>query len=304
MSVRECPNPAVEAEPDGALEQVIVPRTSDVGGFEVARALPSAHKRLVGPFVFLDQMGPGEILRGDGLDVRPHPHIGLSTLTYLFDGVITHRDSLGTVQDIRPGAVNWMTAGSGIAHSERSPEVVRHHGGRLFGLQAWVVLPHDQEECAPAFSHLAQNDLPQIESPGLLVRLVAGELFGQRSPLATATETLYADIELAAGVSLPLESRVEERAIYIVTGGLDVDGHDHPAGRLLVIRPGETLTVKARQDCRFVVLGGEPMDGPRHVWWNFVSSSRDRIEQAKADWKAGRFDRVIDDNEYIPLPER
>lgn len=304
MSVRECPDPAVEAEPDGALEQVIVPRTSDVGGFEVARALPSAHKRLVGPFVFLDQMGPGEILRGDGLDVRPHPHIGLSTLTYLFDGVITHRDSLGTVQDIRPGAVNWMTAGSGIAHSERSPEVVRHDGGRLFGLQAWVALPHDQEECAPAFSHLAQNDLPQIESPGLLVRLVAGELFGQRSPLATATETLYADIELAAGVSLPLESQVEERAIYIVTGSLDVDGHDHPAGRLLVIRPGETLTVKARQDCRFVVLGGEPMDGPRHVWWNFVSSSRDRIEQAKADWKAGRFDRVIDDNEYIPLPER
>ncbi|MGY6631464.1 MAG: pirin family protein [Wenzhouxiangella sp.] len=304
MSVRECPDPAVEPDPEGALEQVIVPRTSDVGGFEVARALPSAQKRLVGPFVFLDQMGPGEILRGDGLDVQPHPHIGLSTLTYLFDGVITHRDSLGTVQDIRPGAVNWMTAGAGIAHSERSPDSVRETGGRLFGLQAWVALPQNQEECAPAFSHLAQSDLPLVESPGLLVRLVAGELFGQRSPLATASETLYADIELAAGISLPLESRVEERALYIVSGSLLVDRREHPAGRLLVIRPGETLTVQARQDCRFVLLGGEPMDGPRHVWWNFVSSSRDRIEQAKADWKAGRFDRVIDDNEYIPLPER
>jgi redox-sensitive bicupin YhaK (pirin superfamily) len=298
----------VGADDPEHLEQVIVPRTSDIGGFEVRRALPSAKKRMVGPFVFLDQMGPSEFLLGEGLDVRPHPHIGLATVTYLLSGEITHRDSLGTTQLIRPGAVNWMTAGRGIAHSERSPESARQSGDRLFGMQAWVALPRALEECAPDFAHHAEASLPLIEDAGLSIRLLAGSLFGQRSPVSVASETLYADVEMAAGTKLPIDSPVDERALYLLSGTLEVDGHAHEPGRLLVIKPGVQLVVKADglDDCRFMLLGGEPMDGPRHspVWWNFVSSSRERIEQAKADWKAGHFDRVIDDNEFIPLPER
>jgi redox-sensitive bicupin YhaK (pirin superfamily) len=304
MSYQDCPEPMVGADDPAHLEQVIVPRTSDIGGFEVRRALPSAKKRMVGPFVFLDQMGPSEFLLGEGLDVRPHPHIGLATVTYLLEGAITHRDSLGTTQVIRPGAMNWMTAGRGIVHSERSPASARQSGSRLFGLQAWVALPQSQEECAPDFAHHAATELPMIEDVGLSLRLLAGELFDQRSPVPVASETLYADIELAAGVGLPIESPMAERAIYLVSGTLKVDGHAHEPGRLLVIKPGVRLTVSAVSDCRFMLLGGEPMDGPRHIWWNFVSSSRERIEQAKADWQAGRFDRVIDETEYIPLPER
>lgn len=304
MSYQECPEPMVGQDDPKHLEQVIVPRTSDIGGFEVRRALPSAKKRMVGPFVFLDQMGPSEFLLGQGLDVRPHPHIGLATVTYLLSGEITHRDSLGTTQVIRPGAVNWMTAGRGIAHSERSPESARQAGSELFGMQAWVALPQALEECAPDFAHHGESTLPGIEDKGLSVRLLAGELFGQRSPVPVASETLYADVKLAAGTELPIDSPVAERALYLLSGSLEVDGHAHEPGRLLVIKPGVRLSVKARGDCRFMLLGGEPMDGPRHVWWNFVSSSRERIEQAKADWQAGRFDRVIDDNEFIPLPER
>jgi redox-sensitive bicupin YhaK (pirin superfamily) len=304
MSYQDCPEPIATEEDPAHLEQVIVPRTSDIGGFEVRRALPSAKKRMVGPFVFFDQMGPSEFLIGQGLDVRPHPHIGLATVTYLFDGEITHRDSLGTTQIIRPGAVNWMTAGRGIAHSERTPDDQRKQAGRLAGLQAWVALPRDLEECAPDFAHHARTSLPLMEDIGVSIRLLAGELFEQRSPVPVASETLYADIELAAGVGLPIESPVEERALYLVSGTLKVDGHAHEPGRLLVLKPGARLTVSAIDDCRFMLLGGEPLDGPRHIWWNFVSSSRERIEQAKADWQARRFDRVIDDNDYMPLPER
>ncbi len=304
MSYQKCPEPIANQEDPAHLEQVIVPRTSDIGGFEVRRALPSGKKRMVGPFVFFDQMGPSEFLIGEGLDVRPHPHIGLATVTYLFDGEITHRDSLGTTQIIRPGAVNWMTAGRGIAHSERTPDDQRQRSGRLAGLQAWVALPRNLEECAPDFTHHAEASLPLIEDVGVSIRLLVGELFEQRSPVPVASETLYADIQLAAGVSLPIESSVEERALYLVSGPLKVDGHVHNAGRLLVLKLGVKLTVQAQNDCRFMLLGGEPMDGPRHIWWNFVSSSRDRIEQAKADWQARRFDQVIDDNDYMPLPER
>lgn len=304
MSYQDCPEPIAGDEDPAHLEQVIVPRTSDIGGFEVRRALPSANKRMVGPFVFFDQMGPSEFLIGHGLDVRPHPHIGLATVTYLFEGEITHRDSLGTIQVIRPGAVNLMTAGQGIAHSERTPEELRRQPGQLAGIQAWLALPKDQEECAPDFSHHPAAGLPMMDDAGVAIRLLAGELFGQRAPVPVATETLYADIQLAAGMGLPIDSPHEERALYLVSGTLKVDGHAHEPGRLLALKPGARLTVSAIDDCRFMLLGGEPMDGPRHIWWNFVSSSRDRIEQAKSDWKAGRFDRVIDDNEYIPLPEK
>ncbi len=306
MSYQDCPQPeclGLEAAP-ASIDQIIVPRTSDIGGFEVRRALPSARQRMVGPFVFFDQMGPSEFEPGRGLDVRPHPHIGLATVTYLFSGAMSHRDSLGTVQVIEPGAVNWMTAGSGIAHSERTPDEVRASGGPLSGMQAWVALPKALEECAPAFSHHAAAELPLIEDHGLFVRLLAGELFGRRSAVPTATETLYADVQLKAGTRLPLDSPVEERALYLVEGTVRLDGQDHAPGRLLVLKPGSRPTVEAGTDCRFMLLGGEPMDGPRHLWWNFVSSSRERIEQAKADWQAGRFGQVIGEHEFIPLPER
>lgn len=286
-----------------AIAQVIVPRTSDIGGFAVRRALPSARRRMVGPFVFLDEMGPAEFKVGDGLDVRPHPHIGLATVTYLFEGEIFHRDSLGTAQAIRPGAVNWMSAGSGIAHSERTAADHRHGGEPLHGLQCWVALPTAREESAPAFVHHDSAALPVEAAEGKTVRIVAGSLFGRTSPLATASETLFADVTMEAGALLPLDPAAEERAIYLVSGAVDIAGDRFEAGRLLVFRPGDRITVTALTLVRLAILGGAPMDGPRYIWWNFVSSRKDRIEAAKADWKAGRFAAVPGESELIPLPE-
>lgn len=287
-----------------ALETVIVPRTRDLDdGFEVRRALPSAGRRMVGPFVFFDQMGPTVLAAGKGLDVRPHPHIGLATVTYLFDGEIMHRDSLGTVQPIQPGAVNWMIAGRGIAHSERTPPRVRATGGRLFGIQAWVALPKRDEETAPGFAHHAVGELPQIEDGAARVRLIAGSLFGKRAPVQTFTDMFYADATLQSGGRVPLPADYEERAAYVAEGSIDIAGDAFTAGQLLVFRPGDEITIKANGLARVMLLGGEPMDGPRHVWWNFVSSSQERLEQAKADWKAGRFAPVPDETEFIPLPE-
>ena len=286
-----------------AIEQVIVPRARDLGGFEVRRALPAAGKQMIGPFIFFDQMGPAEFLIGNGVDVRPHPHIGLATVTYLFQGEMWHRDSLGTSMVIKPGEVNLMTAGSGIVHSERETSEARSRARALFGIQAWVALPRSVEEMAPAFAHHGLADLPRIEGDGKRVRLIMGEAFGQRSPVEFAHPTLYAEVVLAPGAVLPLDADYDERAIYIASGGVDIAGDAFEAGRLLVFRPGDRISVLATSHARVMVLGGEPMDGPRHIWWNFVSSSKERIEAAKADWRAKRFAVVPGDElEFTPLP--
>lgn len=285
------------------VETVIVPRTRDLGdGFEVRRALPAAQRRMVGPFVFWDQMGPTVLAPGRGLDVRPHPHIGLATVTYLFEGEILHRDSLGSVQAILPGAVNWMTAGRGIVHSERTAPETRAKGGPLFGIQSWVALPRAAEECAPAFSHYAAQSLPEIAEDGLRARVIAGSLFGARSPVATAWETLYADIALDAGARLTVPEH-EERAVYVVAGEVELGGHAYGPGTLLVLAAKGAPVLHAPTGTRLMLFGGAAMDGPRHIWWNLVSSSQDRIEQAKADWRAGRFPKVPGETEFIPLPE-
>ena len=300
--------PALDAKPGDtlscdAIDMVIVPRARDLGGFSVRRALPSRQRQMVGPFIFFDQMGPAEFLLGTGMDVRPHPHIGLSTVTYLFEGQIIHRDSLGTVLPIRPGELNWMTAGRGIAHSERTPPELRSVGTKLFGIQSWVALSAADEETEPDFLHYGANDLPVLEDEGKVVRVIAGSLLGASSPVRTSSPMFYADISLSAGASVPLDPVYDERAIYTVAGEVEIAGDIFGPAKLLVFRPGDRITIRAETDARFMALGGEPMDGPRHIWWNFVSSRRDRIEQAKADWKMARFDTVPGDTEFIPLPE-
>ncbi len=298
-SEAECRFTAADIDP---IETVVLPHAHDIGGFQVRRALPSRERRLVGPFVFFDQMGPNEFLLGQGLDVRPHPHIGLSTVTYLFRGEIMHRDSLGTSVPIRPGAVNWMTAGRGISHSERTPVEERGRGAALFGIQAWVALPKSHEETAPAFAHHADGTMPVIEDRGLRAQVIAGTLWGATSPVPTFTDMIYADVAMDPGARLPVDEGHPERAIYVAEGAVRIAGVHHDAGQLLVFRPGDALTVEALSTSRLMLLGGEPMDGPRYLWWNFVSSSKERIEQAKADWKAGNFADVHGDAEFTPLP--
>jgi redox-sensitive bicupin YhaK (pirin superfamily) len=295
----ECPAP-----PSG-VELVIVPRAHDLGGFEVRRALPATERQMVGPFIFFDQMGPGEFLAGGGLDVRPHPHIGLATVTYLFDGSILHRDSLGSRQPIVPGDVNWMTAGRGIAHSERTDAALRTRANRLFGIQSWVALPRAAEELPPHFVHHAATALPELSDGGTRLRLIAGEGWGVRSPVVTHSPLFYADADLAPGASLPLPEEHEERGAYVVQGAVDVAGTRFVAGRMLLFRAGDRLALRAGPEgARLLLLGGAAMDGPRYLFWNFVSSSRERVEQAKADWREGRFGTVPgDEQEFIPLPE-
>jgi redox-sensitive bicupin YhaK (pirin superfamily) len=286
-----------------AIETMIVPRSRDIGSFEVRRALPSSQRQMVGPFIFFDQMGPAEFLLGAGMDVRPHPHIGLSTVTYLFDGEIMHRDSLGTVLPIRPGELNWMTAGRGIAHSERTPPELRTGGSRLFGIQSWVALSRKDEETAPDFTHYDAKNIPVLDGDGKAVRVIAGSILGKTSPVKTSSPMFYADVSLAAGASIPLDPEHEERAIYTVGGEVEIAGDVFESGALLVFRPGDRIAIRARTNARFMMLCGEPMDGPRYIWWNFVSSRKERIDQAKADWKQARFDSVPDDREFIPLPD-
>jgi redox-sensitive bicupin YhaK (pirin superfamily) len=286
-----------------AIDAVIEPRTRDLGGFEVRRALPTAQRRAVGPFVFWDQMGPATFAAGRGIDVRPHPHIGLATVTYLFAGEIMHRDSLGTAQPIRAGEVNWMTAGRGIVHSERTPPDLRTGGSPLFGIQAWVALPRTHEECEPAFGHHAGDDLPVVEGDGATVRVLVGTFAGRCSTVPMPWPTFYLDARLDAGASLALPPEHEERAIHVAQGELAVGSQTYGAGRLLVFRAGDEIVARARVPTRALMFGGAPLDAPRHVWWNFVSSSRERIEQAKADWRAHRFAPVPGDTERIPLPE-
>ena len=286
-----------------ALETIVVPRPRDLGGFEVRRALPSAERRNIGPFAFFDQMGPAELAPGSGIDVRPHPHIGLATVTYLFQGTIVHRDSLGSVQAIEPGAVNWMTAGRGIVHSERSDNELRQRRQKLYGLQIWGALPRRYEETDPDFTHYAADLLPQIEGEGKTVRVIAGSLFGKASPVKTFSKLFYGDTVCRPGASLLLDNEYEERGIYLLEGDVDIHGQRFEPGRLLIFSSGDEITIKAVSAARFVLFGGEPLDSPRHLWWNFVSSSRARIEQAKSDWKNGRFAPVPGDSEFIPLPE-
>ncbi|HRD78133.1 MAG TPA: pirin family protein [Hyphomicrobiaceae bacterium] len=286
-----------------AIEQVIVPRARDLGGFEVRRALPAATRQMVGPFIFFDQMGPAEFLLTNGIDVRPHPHIGLATVTYLFEGEIFHRDSLGSALAIRPGELNLMTAGRGIVHSERETSEARTKPRRLFGIQAWAALPKSHEERAPAFVHLGVGDLPRIEGGGARVRLIMGSLYGETSQAEFPHPSFYAEAVLAPGAVLPLDPDYDERAIYIASGVIDIAGQSFEAGRLLTFRPGDRISVLATTNARLMLLGGEPMDGPRHIWWNFVSSSKDRIAAAKADWSGRRFAIVPGDEvERIPLP--
>ena len=288
-----------------AISQVIVPRTVDLGDFAVRRALPSAQTRMVGPFIFFDHFGPAEFHAGNGLDVRPHPHIGLATVTYLFDGEIMHRDSLGTAMAIRPGEVNWMTAGRGIVHSERTRPERRVDGEPIHGLQMWVALPAASEEMNAGFSHHATAEFPVIKENGKNVRVVVGSLYGASSPVPTVHETIFGDVHLKKGTSLPLDAAHEERALYIIEGVVDIAGDRFEPGRLLVFKPGDSISITAVDNTHFVILGGAPMDGPRHIWWNFVSSRKERIEQAKADWKAGHFDKVPGDEiEFIPLPDK
>jgi redox-sensitive bicupin YhaK (pirin superfamily) len=305
MSFFPAKDPALgDARATDAIAQVLVPRSVDLGGFQVHRALPSARSRMVGPFIFFDHFGPAVFQAGNGVDVRPHPHIGLATVTYLFDGEILHRDSLGTALPIRPGAVNWMTAGRGIAHSERTAADRRGGGEPLHGLQLWAALPVKDEETAPAFAHTPAVEIPELHNDGITLRVVAGTLHGLRSPVTTSWETVFAEVRLTAGTTLPLDAEHEERAVYVIAGEIEIGGDRHGPERLLVLRPGDHVEVRATSDAHLVVVGGAAMDGPRHIWWNFVSSRKERIEAAKADWKAGRFDLVPGDAmEFIPLPE-
>jgi redox-sensitive bicupin YhaK (pirin superfamily) len=306
MTILPAAEPASPTPPEG-VETVIIPRAHDLGGFEVRRALPAKQRQMVGPFIFFDEMGPGEFLSGQkGVDVRPHPHIGLSTVTYLFEGRIFHRDSLGTAQAIEPGAVNWMTAGQGIVHSERTAAEDVVQARRLAGIQSWVALPKDQEDAAPAFLHHGAAELPVFAEAGVSGRLVAGEAWGLRSPVAVSSPLFYADATLAPGARLPLPDGHEERAAYVVQGAVSVAGTEFPAGRMLVFRAGDAITLEAGgQGARLLLLGGAAMDGPRFLYWNFVASSRERIEQAKQDWAAQLFAKVPgDEAEFIPLPER
>jgi redox-sensitive bicupin YhaK (pirin superfamily) len=287
-----------------ALELVIVPRTRDLGdGFAVRRALPHGKRQMVGPFIFFDHFGPVQFVSGHGMDVRPHPHIGLATVTYLFDGSIMHRDSEGNIQEIQPGAMNLMTAGRGIAHSERTPDVQRANGQKMLGLQSWIALPKGREEIDPTFQHYDAASLPRVGDTGFSARIIAGSAFGATSKVEMVSPWFYAEVRLDAGKSVPLDADHEERAIYVVDGEIEIAGDRYEGPRMLIFRPGDRITVRATRPARMMFLGGTALEGPRYIWWNFVSSSKERIEQAKQDWKTGRFAAVPQETEFIPLPE-
>lgn len=285
-----------------ALELVIVPRARDLGGFEVRRALPHQKRQMVGPFIFFDHLGPVQFIAGQGMDVRPHPHIGLATVTYLFDGRVMHRDSQGHVQEISPGAMNLMTAGRGIAHSERTPDAERQAGQHMLGLQSWIALPLAEEETTPSFQHFPADRLPVVEDRGVRARIIAGAAFGAAAPVGRLSDWFYAEVTLDTDATAPLDADHEERAVYVVDGEVDIAGEAFEGPRLLIFRPGDRIRIKARRRSRVMFLGGAALEGPRYIWWNFVSSSRERIEQAKQDWRSGRFAPVPGETEFIPLP--
>ena len=310
-------NPALDPDcPTGddarSIEHVIIPRARDLGGFEVRRALPAPKRQMVGPFIFFDQMGPAEFLPTKGLDVRPHPHIGLATISYLYRGRMHHRDSLGTDSWIEPGAVNWMVAGHGITHSERIDDETQKDPMPFFGIQTWVALPKDHEDRAPEFQHAPKEALPSMEGEGKEVRLILGSAYGETAPVETTSEMFYADAVLQAGAKLPLPDDHEDRGVYVVEGSVEVAGEVFDAGRMMVFRPGDRISLTAGdRGARVMLLGGETLEGPRYIWWNFVASSKERIEEAKEAWARGdwaenpRFHLPPgDDQEFIPLPDR
>lgn len=306
MSLR----PAHEPECTGSdlaseVETVIEVRPRDIDGLSVRRVLPSVARRTVGPFIFFDHMGPASLPAGKGMDVRPHPHINLATVTYLFRGEIVHRDSLGSHQPIRPGAINWMTAGRGIVHSERTGDDERARGPELHGIQLWIALPKQHEETEPAFHHHPADALPQLDVGGVPVKLLAGSAYGATAPVSTFSPMFYAEAKLRAGTQLPLPTEHAERAAYLVSGSIGCGDDRFEAPRMLVFHGGGAPVLRAETDAHLMLVGGAPLDGPRHLWWNFVSSRPERLEQAKADWKAQRFPKVPgDEDEFIPLPER
>ncbi|WP_136637243.1 pirin family protein [Pseudooceanicola onchidii] len=301
--------------PDGdtsldSIETVIIPRARDLGGFEVRRALPSVDRQMVGPFIFFDQMGPAEFITAQGIDVRPHPHIGLGTVTYLYKGEFEHRDSLGTHQMIHPGEVNWMLAGRGVTHSERTSEDTRKAPHSILGIQTWVALPENREDLPPAFEHHKRDALPLLEDNGSSARLILGTAWGERAPVTMQSEIFYADVTLAPGGTLPLPDDHEDRGIYVLSGEIQIAGESFAAGRMMVFRPGDRISVRAgSQGARIMALGGETLNGPRYMWWNFVSSSPDKIEEAKsawktADWANGPFNLPPGDaEEFIPITD-
>ncbi|MGH8705663.1 MAG: pirin family protein [Burkholderiales bacterium] len=287
-----------------AVETIIAAQKRDIGGFSVGRLLPAAARRRVGPFVFFDHMGPADFAPGQGIDVRPHPHINLATVTYLFEGEIVHRDSVGSMQPIRPGAINWMTAGRGIVHSERSGPELRKTGSRLHGLQLWVALPKAHEETEPEFRHYPAAALPEIEKNGAHIRVLAGSAYGVTSPVKTLSPLFYAEATLRAGSELAISAEHEERAAYVVEGTVGCGEERVEASRMIVFAARSAPALRAESGARVMLLGGAPMDGERYLWWNFASSSRERIERAKRDWKEGRFAKVPGETEFIPLPEK
>jgi redox-sensitive bicupin YhaK (pirin superfamily) len=294
----------ISSATQGAVEQAILPPVRDLGGFKVRRALPSAQRQMVGPFIFLDHFGPVVFRAGAAPNVRPHPHIGLATLTYLLEGEIVHRDSLGSVEAIRPGDVNWMTAGSGIVHSERPPANVQAQGGSIFGQQIWVALPKAMEEMQPGFSNHGKETLPRLDTHGASLTVVAGKALGQRSPVPVYSDLMYVDAVLKAGAHLQIPSEHIERAVFVVSGEIEVMGQIGTFGdeQLVVFKPGAEIVLQARRDTHLMLVGGEPFAEPRHIYWNFVSSSKDRIEQAKDDWRHARFPEIAGETEFIPLP--
>lgn len=302
----DCP----EATTLDSIETLIVPRSRDLGGFEVRRALPAPARQMVGPFIFFDQMGPVEFLTGGGIDVRPHPHTGLATVTYLYKGAFHHRDSTGADQMVHPGEVNWMIAGNGVTHSERTSEEMRRQPSSAFGIQTWVALPEHAEDLDASFEHHGRDALPFLEDGGKQVRLILGSAWGERAPVKTFTETFYADVVLAAGAKLPLPDDHEDRGVYVVEGSIEIAGTTFEAGRMMVFRPGDRISLTAgERGARLMALGGETMNGPRYISWNFVASSQERIDAAKdawrkGDWESGRFQLPPgDDAEFIPLPD-
>ena len=293
---------------EGALETLIIPRARDIGGFEVRRALPSPKRQMVGPFIFFDQVGPAEFITEGGIDVRPHPHIGLGTVTYLYKGEFEHRDSIGTHQMIHPGAVNWMVAGKGVTHSERTSAETRKSRHSLFGVQTWIALPEDKEDMAPDFEHHGKDALPILTDTGVEARLILGDAYGESSPVTMQSETFYLDVVLQPGASFPLPDNHEDRGIYVIEGSIDVVGDTFEAGRMMVFRPGDRISAKAGpQGARLMLLGGATMNEQRYIWWNFVSSSKDRIAEAKEAWKAADWQNGLfalptgDDAEYIEI---
>jgi len=302
MSIQPCSEPRCDGR-TGLVELVIDSRPKDLGELTVRRLLPAPSRQRVGPFVFFDHMGPAEFAPGTGVAVRPHPHIGISTVTYLFEGVIQHKDSLGFDQPITPGAVNWMTAGRGIVHSERSPEDLKARGSRLHGLQLWLALPEASQEIEPAFVHHPADTLPVARGEGWWMTLIAGSAYGEQSPVETVSATLYLAGELDEDSELELPGGHTDRALYVLSGEIEVEGSTFSPGQMLVFWPGTSPRVRATRAAHLAIIGGEPLEGDRHLWWNFVSSSRERIEQAKADWRNDRFAKVPGDPEFIPLPE-